>query len=445
MKKVLSLAVSVAVIVMTWGTLAHASSPVKNKHLQHCSAKGTVTFMFWGDKGEDIEQMADIKLAEKACPGLHVNPIWDQGNYDTDLATKIGSGNAPDVFQLDAAKRLPEFVTEGALTDLTPYVKHDHLNLKKIFWVPCLKEAYYQGKVWGLERDCGNQGVLLYNKDMFDARHVAYPTNKWTYKDLLSAAVKLSGNYSLPSDPTSRLRFGISLNTDDYRINQYIWDWGGDWLSKDLKTCQLTSKPAQEALQWWYNLAYKYHGAPTTAQAATAGDYVSGFKDQHYAMTFVGPWALNYIVKPSPYLNTKPVPFHWGVVLNPGGPKSRVALVDTALEVMYSHSHNKTAAWWLIKFLTMGKGGALEGKFGIGLPGDRSVAESSSIKNEYAPYFNVWIQALSPKFGRAMRTIPKYDQWWDTVSTDLKPFWDGSETVQQATSKACSDGSKLLP
>lgn len=399
--------------------------------------------MFWGDKGEKAEQDAAVKLAEQTCPGLHVNEIWDQGNYDNDLATKIGSGNAPDVFQLDAAKVLPQYVSEAALTNLDPYIQRDHLNLSDIYWPACLPEASYQGHVWGLERDCGNQGVLFYNKDMFDARHVAYPTDHWTYEDFAKAAAALSGNYALPTDPTSRLRFGYALNEDDYRINQYMWDWGGDWLSPDLKSCTMTSQPVQQAFTWWRDLAYKSHGAPTATQAAAAGDYVGGFRDQHYAMTFAGPWALDYMVKPSAYTGISAPKFQWGAVLTPMGPVSSQALVDSSLEVISSKSKNPDAAWWLIRFLTEGPGVALEGKYGIGIPAAMAVANSPEVKQEYGPLFAVFTQAL--QHGRVMRVVPQYTKFWDTVSNDLTPMWKNQESVADATAKACQDVQPLLP
>src|SRR5579864_4155065 len=124
------------ILLAAWAPSAQAASPARLSS-SSCPAKGNVSFMFWGDKGEYNEQTLVIRQAEAACPGLHVTPVWDQGNYDNDLATKIGSGNAPDVFQLDGSKRLPEFVTQGALLDLTTYIKNDKLNLASTFFPAC--------------------------------------------------------------------------------------------------------------------------------------------------------------------------------------------------------------------------------------------------------------------------------------------------------------------
>ena len=80
---------------------------------------------------------------------------------------------------------------------------------------------------------------------MFRAKGVALPTNKWTYTDMANAAQKLSGTYSLPHDSTSQLRFGMALNTDDFRTEQFMWAWGGDWLNSKLTQCTMTSKAAR--------------------------------------------------------------------------------------------------------------------------------------------------------------------------------------------------------
>ena len=144
--------------------------------------------MYWGDSGDNAAHKSSIAVAEKQCKGLHVNPIWDSGNYDTDLATKIGSGNAPDLFQLDASKRIPQYVSLGALAPLDTFVKQQKIDLTGTYWPQCVNELTYKGHVYGLPRTCSNQSLLFYNKEMFRAKGVAFPTNKWTYTDMANAA-----------------------------------------------------------------------------------------------------------------------------------------------------------------------------------------------------------------------------------------------------------------
>ena len=284
--------------------------------IPHCTASGTVTYMYWGDSGDNAAHKSSIAVAEKKCKGLHVSPIWDSGNYDTDLATKIGSGNAPDLFQLDASKRIPQYVTQGALAPMDTFVKQQKMNLREIYWAQCVNELTYKGHVYGLPRTCSNQSLLFYNKEMFQAKGVAFPTNNWTYTDMAQAAQKLSGTYSVPHDQTSQLRFGMAFNTDDFRAQQFMWGWGGDWLNSKLNRCTMTSPPARAGLQFLHDIAYKYHGMPTASQASGLPDYFGGFQKERYAMAFMGPWALNYAFGKKPGGQAQ-INFNWGAVLTP--------------------------------------------------------------------------------------------------------------------------------
>jgi hypothetical protein len=226
----------------------------------------------------------------------------------------------------------------------------------------------YKGHVYGLELACSNQDLLYYNKDMFTAKHVKYPTNTWTYKDFRAAAIKLSGDYSVPSDATSKLRFGYVGSTDDFATQQYTWEWGGDWVNKTSTQCTLDSKASQAGLQFWVDLKYKDHGAPT-AQQATGLDKVSGFRDQTFAMSFMGPWAEAYTFGNSPGSTTTPVKFKWGVVNTPKGAVNNQGLMAATAEVVYNHSKVKNAAWWLDRFVTEGQGALIQSSYGIDTPG----------------------------------------------------------------------------
>jgi len=214
-----------------WGagqpaSAANHANAVAAGRIQGCNAKGTVRFMFWGDKGDLSAQKKSIKAAEAACKGLKVVADWHQSDYDTALKTAIGSGNAPDLFQLDGAKRVNQYAAQGALAPLDSFIKRDKLNLKQIFWPQCLPQMSFKGHTFGLMRSCGNQKLLYYNKDMFAARGVKLPTNKWTYKDFANAAVKLGGTYTTKSDSTSTLRVGYGWNADDFALQSYLYQWG---------------------------------------------------------------------------------------------------------------------------------------------------------------------------------------------------------------------------
>ena len=402
-----------------------------------CTASGDVSYMYWGDSGDNAAHKSSIAVAEKQCKGLHVNPIWDSGNYDTDLATKIGSGNAPDLFQLDASKRIPQYVTQGALAPLDAFIKKQKVDMKGTYWAQCVNELTYKGHVYGLPRTCSNQSLLFYNKEMFQARGVPFPTNKWTYTDLANAAAKLSGTYSLPHDPTSQLRFGMAFNTDDFRTQQFMWAWGGDWLNSKLNQCTMTSPEARAGLQFLHDLAYKYHGMPTAAQASGLPDYFGGFQKERYAMAFMGPWALNYAFGKKPGGQPQ-VNFSWDAVLTPSGPKSRQAVMASTGLVIAKNSPHKNAAFWLARFDSVGIGAVMTGAYGVDMPGAKALWSNKAVVAEYGTSLMNTIKQ-SNATGRYPKLVPQYDKFWNVVSQDLQPFWQDNASVQEVTSKACAD------
>lgn len=421
-------------------TRSHANSAASK--LKGCNGKGNITFFHWGDKNVDTADKKAIAAAEKACPGLHVTDDWDQGNYDVDLKTKIGSGNAPDLFQLDGSKVLAQYAQQGALAPLDSFIKRDHLNMKKTFVPQCLPEMSYKGKVYGLMLACSNQDLLFYNKDMFTARHVAFPTNKWTYKDFRAAAMKLTGDYALPSDKTTKLRFGYVGSTDDFATQQYLFEWGTNWVNKQATQCTIDSKKSQAALQWWVNLMYKDHGAPTSTQAASLGDKVAGFRSQAFALSFMGPWAENYAFGNSPGSTTTPVTFKWGVVDTPKGLVNRNGLMASTAEVIYAHSKNKNAAWWLDRFVTEGSGAKIQSEYGDDTPGAIALYKNSAIKKEYGQVLK--IEEMAAKHGQIPAQLPNYSEFQTAVAAALDPMWKGSESVAAATHKACATAQQYL-
>lgn len=416
---------------------ASQSHAVSGAAPKGCTGKGTVTYMYWGDSGDDAAHKASIKVAEKDCKGLKVNPVWDSGNYDTDLATKVGSGNAPDLFQLDASKRIPEYVSLGALAPLDSFIKAQKINMTKTYWAQCVNELTYKKHVYGLPRTCSNQSLLFYNKEMFQAKGVKFPTNNWTYQDMVKAAAKLSGTYSLPHDSASQLRFGLAFNTDDFRVEQFMWGWGGDWLNSKLTSCTLTSKQSRAGLQYLHDIAYKYHGMPTSAQASGLPDYFGGFQKERYAMAFMGPWALDYAFGKKPG-GTPQINFNWGVALTPKGPVSRQAVMASTGLVIYKNSKVKNAAFWLARFDSVGPGAVLTGAYGVDMPGAKALWSNKQIVSEYGKSALATIR-LSNNTGRYPRLVPQYDKFWSTINNDLQPFWQDHATVAQVTSKACAD------
>ncbi|MGC9335616.1 MAG: ABC transporter substrate-binding protein, partial [Anaerolineae bacterium] len=151
----------------------------------------TLLWGFWGSPEEKAshERVAQAFMAEH--PNIKFEYMfapWD--DYFTKLKTVWAGGDPtaiPDVLFLWPT---PSYATRGVLENLQPYVERDNYDLDE-YWPYLLDSARYEGDVYGLPRDI-EAHALYYNKKLFDEAGVAYPTDDWTWDDLLAAAEKLT-------------------------------------------------------------------------------------------------------------------------------------------------------------------------------------------------------------------------------------------------------------
>ena len=85
---------------------------------------------------------------------------------------------------------LDSYKDAGVLADLDDAIKEGGLELEGNF-PSALIDAYTRdGKMYGIPKDF-DTNALFYNKEIFDNAGVAYPTNDWTYDDLLACCQEL--------------------------------------------------------------------------------------------------------------------------------------------------------------------------------------------------------------------------------------------------------------
>ena len=88
---------------------------------------------------------------------------------------------------------------QGVFLDLTDRLCGADLD---DFYPGPLKQFRWQDKLWGLP-DTAAPELVFYNKAMFDAAGLAYPTDNWTFEEMRQAAIQLTldANGRNPTDP----------------------------------------------------------------------------------------------------------------------------------------------------------------------------------------------------------------------------------------------------
>jgi multiple sugar transport system substrate-binding protein len=406
--------------------------PVKKVAIRYSMYTGT-----W----DDIIEKELLPAFSKDYPNITVTyekaPI-DQ--YWPRIETQAAAGIAPDTF-CGGPTYNARYASKGIYLALEEFIKRDALKLTDYFPVGIETCRYEQasgvvgkGVLYGLPIAfmCS---VLYYNKDLFDAAKVPYPTNKWTKEDLLSAGLKLTtdknGKHPGESgfDPANIKVYGAVKMHFKTQLVNFLWNNGAEIISPDGKECWLTKPEAIEALQFVGDCITKHYicGAPAFYSATP-----NNFQDQQVAMRIEGSWQFDYYCETA----TK---FKWDVIDVPLGNKSlpRVAYGDCDTNHVYAQTKLQEEAWSLLKWMSGPKGLAIYQK--IGLPPLTSAAEEA-VKKACPPNRRLALDA-----GRYTRTYYNNlwnDEWKTIYHAELDALWLGKATAAQVA-KTVSD--KITP
>lgn len=141
----------------------------------------TLKWAIWDQ--ETTQYWTDIKEAyEAAHQGVTIEMV-DLGSseYMTVLATELsGSGSDFDVVTIKDVPGYATLVQKNAILPLDDYIKADGVDLSK--YAGATDQVTVDGSLYELPFR-NDFWVLFYNKDLFDAKNIAYPTNDMTWEE----------------------------------------------------------------------------------------------------------------------------------------------------------------------------------------------------------------------------------------------------------------------
>lgn len=245
----------------------------------------------------DVENTAIISLVAQwntANPTRKVNLVFDGGNDSalTKTTAAIAAGKYPDI-AYEYGSSLPSLATKKQAVDLTSTVADPAWNWSDFY--PGERQAStVNGKVVGLPALVDNL-ALVYNKKLFDAAGVGYPTATWTWDDFRAAAKKLTSS--------SNKQYGwayINDGSEDtvWRYLALLWQGGGNLLDSSGKAAGYNSPAGLKAMTLLKNMAVD----DKSVYLDTGSDnYLNLFNSGKIAMLWTGPWDLSSIDKSVSY------------------------------------------------------------------------------------------------------------------------------------------------
>lgn len=156
---------------------------------KEANSDGAITLRVGMPNGEAITAWEIVENFQKDHPEIKLDideTPW--GEFKKKVKLQTTSGNAPALFISDSG----HIATMGAMgnaLDLSDKVKKD-LDVSE-YSDTLFAGADSEGKLWGVPHGI-NSLAVFYNKNLFDEAGLDYPTEDWTFDDMMAMAEKLT-------------------------------------------------------------------------------------------------------------------------------------------------------------------------------------------------------------------------------------------------------------
>lgn len=371
----------------------------------------TITYTnFISNDGNEENLQAIVDAFKEENPDITVEvTTLPYADYGTALQTDLAAGTVSDVFDIEYAN-YAQYQANGVLAELD--VEDPGAYRESVL------EAYQtDGAQYALPSSFSTV-VLFYNRDLFDAAGLDYPTADWTWADEQVAAEELT-------DTASGV-WGTHQNVSFYEFYKVLEQNGGTFLDEDGTAVAFNSPEGVEAAEWLVGKSGTV--MPTIEQGqGTPDNDTKLFLDGKLAMLHTGIWLFGAFAD---------VPFGWDIAVEPGNTQQASALFSNAVAVSAGSEHQEAAAKFA-EFLTSSDvmvETRLDAGWELPATSDEAALESyltlGNPENRQAVFDSLEQVALPPVVAEGQQEMQ------DIMTEELVEAQAGRKTVQEALDSA---------
>lgn len=372
----------------------------------------TISYAYW-DSNMTAPYEAAAKQFHEENPEITIQLRQVAfGNYFTKLNTQISSKSAPDVFWLQNIQ-FPLYATNGALADLSPFVQ----GSDALAGIPenALNGYVVDGKTLALPWQSITFG-LYYNKALFRAAGVEFPTEDWTWDDVAVAAEELTDS--------ATGTYGILAPVWNYgAFYQTMYAEGATVITDDGKDTDFDSPAAVRGIEFWTHLSQAGYSPSVSQLAENNGDYDAWFTSGRAAMFSTGSWIASAYAKA--------LGDDLGIVGAPSGKVDTSGFATTANAVSATSSHVEESYKWA-EFLSGAEGQKILNSMAGGAAGAPVNAEANAtwLKTVGVPDAEVFVDELAK--ATPLPATADTAAWESKQTATLVPAWQGEISAQEA-------------
>ena len=383
------------------------------------SADGTTTLKMtvWGGDVDKASYQQRVDMLEKAHPEIKVDvQLIPSDQYEQKVQTMIAGGDGPDIMQV--AEGVNVYSSKNQIVPLDDYVEKAGLDLDQRFG-PVGTLYSYEDQVYAIPDRSGAM-IVYYNKDLFDAAGVDYPTADWTQEDAQAAMEKLTV-------PGKQWGYGGAGWWAQWWSFAYQ---NGGQIIDDSGAPTANTPQVAEALQWANDLTFSDHVVPTAAEYADMGPDMGGdpaFAAQKVAMNTTGFWAIGGLLESD---------FNWDIAPMWQGDDQAVSAFGSGLAISRD-SENPDDAFTAIDYLTDTEAQQVIIDNAQDVPANVEVQKSDAfLKPTWATKdINMGAFGESSAFVFTAPLIPEWNEMQAAFDENLGTFWNEGGDAQTQLDK----------
>ena len=297
-----------------------------------------------------------IKINKVPCTG------WPE--YYQKVITQMAGGSAPDIGRI-AESYMPMLINKGQVADLTDYMAED-FDMSRYYEKTFENSAFVDGRYYGLPSGL-NYYLVYYNKDMFDAAGLEYPSSDWnkasSFDEYREMAKALTGGEG------ANKTYGFSAGPYMAAIGMFNKSLGGNNVFDENGKPTMNDTVTKEVYAWFDTMLREDYSMPrpTDTKVMSAFDM---FKAGRLGMILDGTWWLGAIKDIKD--------FNVGIAAIPSGNGAEAytsQFVDSF--VIFKGSKHEAEAWEAVKAIMSTEAFQALAKTGVGgVPVAKDVANA---------------------------------------------------------------------
>ena len=394
-----------------------------------------VTLEMWTGQTDEAQQAIEDLAAEftRAHPNVTIKASPGASSTE-ELLQKLSAGFAGDAYpdiSYAFGSWAGQLESSGRTLDITERVAAPEAG-----WSEFSESARATARPTG-EKTIGFPAIvdnlsLIYNRTVFDAAGVAYPTDDWTWDDFRAAARATTDT----GKGTYGYAYSVSGSEETtWQFWPHLWQNGGAILSPDGKQATFASPAGVDALTFLRGMAVDDRSVYIDQ---TDTKFAQLFANDRIAMMTSGPWQL-YDLKTA---GTK-----YGVVRLPGTNGDHQTVSGADIWALFDHQDPNRAHWtyefthWLTSAEQDERWNVALGNLPLRTSETTSEAYAKQAR-EYPGYDVMAANAVNAKQPRP--TIPGYVGLSEAIAKSISNVLQGKGDPASALAEAAEQADQAL-